>query len=173
MIIETDRILLRNVNVNDFESVKNYLTDEYVMRFFDHGVMPDKDIIEFCLKESEMFVLVYKPVNKVIGHIAFHDWVMKDTYEIGWVLNKEYHNQGLITEIAKSVIKYAFVNLKAHRVIATVQPENIASNRVCKKLGFRKEGLFKKCIYVARLDEWWDEVFYAILAEEYKGSEME
>jgi RimJ/RimL family protein N-acetyltransferase len=57
--------------------------------------------------------------------------------------------------------------LKAHRVIATCQPENVASWRVAEKLGLRREGHFRACLYRAP-GVWWDEYFYALLAEEYE-----
>ncbi len=165
--ILTEKVGLKPIEPEDFDSMKTYLSDDYTMRFFDHGPMGDEAIIDFMSKP--VYLIVKRDTHEVIGHFIYHPWFMIDTYEIGWVLNKEYHNQGIITALAKAVLKYAFEEDKAHRVVATCQPENIASKRVCEKSGMRLEGLFKKCIYVERLDQWWDELFYAMLEEEYES----
>ena len=104
----------------------------------------------------------------MIGHLVFHPWFAPRTYEIGWLLGKAYHGHGYATEAAAAMLKYGFEDLLLHRVIATCQPENVPSYRVMEKIGMRKEGWFRKCIY--RDDQtWWDEYFYALLEEEWFG----
>ena len=56
--------------------------------------------------------------------------------------------------------------IQSHRVIATCQPENPASYRVMEKIGMHREGHFRKFIYRGE-NLWWDELFYAILDEEW------
>ena len=53
-----------------------------------------------------------------------------------------------------------------HYLRTLMVQENVASWRVMEKLEMRREGFFRKCIAHAS-SEWWDEYFYAILAEEY------
>lgn len=167
--IKTDKVYIRKINKKDFLDLKEYLQDEYTMKFFDHGILSDERIMELISDEDIIYGIIDISTNKLIGHFTYNSWFMVDTFEIGWVLNKNYHNKGIITEVAKKVMEYAFNVDKIHRLVATCQPENLASKRVCEKIGLRLEGLFKKCIYVKRNDEWWDELFYAILDEEYFG----
>ena len=61
---------------------------------------------------------------------------------------------------------FAFGALRCHRVVATCQPENVASWRVMEKLGMRREAHFRQGLYQAT-GEWWDEYFYALLADEH------
>lgn len=168
MMIQTNRVYLRMVQETDFEEMKEYLTNPRTMHFFDHGVLGDEEIKDLLQKTEDIFAIVEKSSEKVIGHFVYHNWFMVDTYEIGWVLNEAYQNQGIISSLAKEVIRHAFEEKKAHRIVATCQPENIASKRICEKSGMRLEGFFQKCIYVERLQEWWDELFFAILEEEYR-----
>jgi len=63
---------------------------------------------------------------------------------------------------------HAFGSLRAHRVIATCQPQNTPSWRVAEKLGLRREAHFRAALYRAP-GVWWDEYFYALLAEEYEA----
>ncbi len=165
--LATIRTHLKQMTESDYTDMKEYLTDEYAMRFFDHGVMSEEMIQDFLTRGNRVFPIILNSENKIIGHIFLGEWFAKDTYEIGWVLNKNYHKKGIMTEVAEAVMEYAFANMNAHRIVATCQPENIASKRICEKLNMRLEGEFKKCIYIERLDEWWDELFFAILKEEY------
>ncbi len=171
MELKTERLIIRPMIMDDIESVHAYLNDEQTMRFFVEGtysIKKVKEVIEKNQKDNNKYSILLKDTNELIGHISFHPWGMRKTYEIGWVFNKLYYNKGYATEAAKAVLQYAFTNLKAHRVIATCQPENIASKRIMEKLNMRLEGTFPKCIFY-KDDIWWDELFYAILEEEYKG----
>ena len=96
----------------------------------------------------------------------FHPWFAPQTYELGWVFHRAYHGHGYATEAAEALLRYSFEALPLHRVIATCQPQNVASWRVAEKLGLRREGHFRQCL--RRLEnQWWDEYFYALLAEEW------
>ncbi|XFA98563.1 GNAT family N-acetyltransferase [Candidatus Izemoplasma sp. B36] len=167
--IETKDVYIRKIKKSDFNDIKEYLQDEYVCRFFDHGVLTDERIKELIRDEDIKYGIIDKLTDKLIGHFIYNHWFMVDTFEVGWVLNKKYHNKKIVTNLAKEFLKFAFEKDKAHRIIATCQPENIASKKVCENIGLRLEGTFKKCIYVKRKDEWWDELFYAMLNKEYLG----
>ncbi|MBI9008831.1 MAG: GNAT family N-acetyltransferase [Tenericutes bacterium] len=166
MRIDSKKVYTRAINETDTSNLKEYLEDEFTMRFFDHGVLDEAGILELIKSKDPVHGIILKENNKLIGHFVYHNWFMRDTYEIGWVLNKKYQNLGIITELGEAFIKHAFEVDKAHRIVATCQPENIASKRVCEKLKLRLEGHFKKCIYVERKNEWWDELFYSLLEED-------
>ncbi|WP_369128168.1 GNAT family N-acetyltransferase [Inconstantimicrobium porci] len=117
--------------------------------------------------DIEEYAVVLNSENKLIGHIVFHEWYAPfKTWEIGWVFNNSYHNKGYATEAAKAVLKYAFEDLKLHRVIATCDTENTASYKVMEKIGMRREGHNIRCVYIK--GKWQDEYFYAIHDEEWK-----
>ena len=165
--IQTDKVYIDILSLNDFPELKKYLQDDEVMYFFDHGPLSEEGIKKLIDTKDKVYGIYDKKTQKLIGHFVYHQWFMVDTYEIGWVLNQNYHNQGIITALGKAFLEYAFKHEHAHRIIATCQPENKASKRVCEKMNMRLEGHFKKCIYVKRKDEWWDELFYAIIDDEY------
>jgi RimJ/RimL family protein N-acetyltransferase len=102
--------------------------------------------------------------------MVFHPWFEQRTYEIGWTIHPAYQRQGYATEAAAALLHYGFAEMKLHRIIATCQPENVASYRVMEKIGMRREGHFQQCIYRGD-DQWWDEYFYAMLAQEWFKSE--
>jgi len=61
--------------------------------------------------------------------------------------------------------------LKAHRITARCNPDNIASWRVMEKIGMKQEGLLRKRVSFVTEDDgtpvYWDELVYGILQEEY------
>ncbi|MGG7620453.1 GNAT family N-acetyltransferase [Bacillus coreaensis] len=170
MFIETERLIIRGFDKNDYHAVYEYTSNADVMRYIPEGVFTMEDAKQFIVKNMgekvEKYPVILKESNTIIGHIVFHRYFGEHTYEIGWVFHPDYYNKGFASEAAKTVLQYGFEELKLHRIIATCQPENIGSFRVMEKIGMRREGYFKKCIPTD--DGWWDEYYYAILEEEWR-----
>ena len=170
--IETQRLVIRQFEPEDWPAVYAYTSDTTVTTYLPEGQFTETQAREFVDKntgeQAEAFPVVLKTEHKLIGHMIFHPWFAPQTYEIGWVLHPAYQGKGYATEAAHALLQYGFETLKLHRLIATCQPENLASSRVMEKLGMRREGHFRKCLY--RQDNlWWDEYFYAMLEEEWFG----
>jgi len=166
----TSRLIIRPTQEKDLDAIHEILSDKDTMRFFVEGTYSKekvKEILNRNTKEVHHYTVMLKGSYRVIGKLSFHKWFMKDTYEIGWIFSKTSTNNGYCTEAAKAMIDFGFNERNAHRIIATCQPENIASKRVCEKLGLRLEGHFKQCIHYQN-DIWWDELFYAKLNSEQK-----
>ena len=167
--LETDRLYIRPTTLNDVDSIHEMLSDEETMKYFVEGTYSKQKVKEFVnrnTKETHHFTVLLKSSKRIVGKISYNPWFEKETKEIGWIFFNTATNNGYCTEAAKAVVKYAFEEEKIHRLIATCQPENIASKRVCQKLGMRLEGDFKKCIYY-KDNIWWDELFYSLLEEDY------
>lgn len=174
---ETERLVLRPVMVDDWRSVHRYMSDSVVTKWLPEGILDEERSREFAIKNAsenpQALAVLTRGSKEFVGHMVFHPWFAPRTYEIGWVLGREHQRRGYATEAGKSLLAYAFESLQCHRVVATCQPENVASWRVMGKLGMRREGFFRKCI-LRPSGEWWDEYFYAILSEEYlRGAEGE
>lgn len=169
MKLETKRLVIRPSTIKDVIPIHAMLSNPKTMEFFVEGVYLIEQVeglLEKNESEEHHYSVVLKESDQVIGKINFHPWFMKSTYEMGWIMNQDFTNQGYMTEAVEAVISYGFDTLKLHRIVATCQPENIPSKRLCEKF-MRLEGHFKKCIYY-KDDIWWDELFYAVLESEYK-----
>ncbi|MDY0409776.1 GNAT family protein [Virgibacillus soli] len=170
MHIKTKRLWIREFEFKDWQAVYAYTSDINVMKYIPEGVFTEQDAKEFVNKnkgdQAETFPVILADKDILIGHIVFYKYFGEHTYEIGWVFNPKYHNKGYASEAAQAILEYGFKEINLHRIIATCQPENIPSYRVMEKIGMRREGFFKKCI--PKDNEWWDEYYYAILAEEFK-----
>ena len=84
---------------------------------------------------------------------------------LGYCLHKDYWGRGIASEAAGALLKCGFEELKLHRIIATCDPENLASRRVLEKNGLRLEGHFKENILMRGI--WRDSLSYAILDNEW------
>ncbi|HEY4941093.1 MAG TPA: GNAT family protein [Rhizomicrobium sp.] len=168
--IETSRLRLRAIAASDWPAILAYMSDPHVTAFLPGGIFDAQAARAFALKQSgddrEAVAVVEKASGQLIGHMPFHAWSVPQTYEIGWALGQAHQGKGYATEAGRALVAHAFRFLNAHRVIATCQPENTASWRVAEKLGLRREGHFRAALYRAP-GIWWDEYFYALLADEY------
>jgi RimJ/RimL family protein N-acetyltransferase len=168
--ITTGRLLIRPFVADDWPAVYAYMSAPGVATYLPQGQLTEAQARAYTLKnagdQAEVVALLSKDDDRVIGHLDFHPWFAPQTYEIGWALHPKYHGYGYATEAARALLHYSFAELQLHRVIATCQPENVPSYRVMEKIGMRREGHFRQCIYRGP-DHWWDEYFYAILADEW------
>lgn len=169
MYVKTERLLIRDFELADWEEVHEYTSNKAVMKYIPEGVFSEENTKDFVKnnqgKNAQNFPVILLGENILIGHMVFHKCFGDHTYEIGWVLNPRHYNRGYASEAAYALLKYGFEELKVHRIIATCQPENLPSYRVMEKIGMRREGHHIKCI--PHDDEWWDEYYYAILEEEW------
>ena len=167
---ETSRLVLRAIEIDDWRAIHRYMSDPLVTTWLPDGVMSEEQALAFARKNAgekpEAIAVLSKSANELVGHMPFHPWAQPQTHEVGWVLAGSHQRRGYATEAARSLLAYAFETLRCHRVIATCQPQNVASWRVAEKLAMRREASFRKCIFRGN-GEWWDEYFYSMLEEEY------
>lgn len=178
-VMETKRLILRPIKSTDAADVFEYASMPNVGP--DAGWKPHEliqethEFIQYSVNKKDydqpgVYAICIKPSGKVIGTIEVHS-VHRSRGEIGFVLHPNYWNQGLVTEAAKTIIIYAFEILDLKRLAYCHFPHNIASKRVCEKLGFTFEGVLRKKFQ--RYDgKVLDDVVYSIIDEEYFGDKL-
>lgn len=179
MNFETKRLILRAYEQDDFEDIHAYASNIENIRFNLWGPNTPQDtkaFIEDVLEKAAHdprihydFIIVLKETNRVIGATGLY---LNNSYEghLGYILNKEYWQNGYAHEAATKLLEFGFLTLKLHRIYATCYAENYGSYRVMEKLGMRHEGTFLKKRKGTRPFDapWYDEKIYAILDEEYE-----
>jgi RimJ/RimL family protein N-acetyltransferase len=124
--------------------------------------------------ENESFWAVcLKETGKLIGNIYLSAQEF-ETWELGYVFNKDYQKQGFATEASKILLNYVFKDKSAHRVVAMCNPKNESSWKLLERLGMRREGYLIKNIYFHKDQNgqpiWKDTYEYAILASDWNGN---
>ena len=174
--LETNRIYLRSFRSSDGMSMHEYLSLERVVRYEPYSEM---SLIE-CTREAKrrsndpsFYAVIQKETNKLIGSIYFHQQQPYKfrTYELGYVFNPAYWNMGYATEAAELILKYGFLELDLHRIIANCNQENERSVKLLERIGMRRESSSKKDVFFRYLGSgepnWVNSYMYAILKEDY------
>lgn len=152
-ILETERLVLREVTNEDAQQIFNYLSDEEVMKYY--GLEPFKTIEDavdeiswyqslFNQKKGIRWGITLKEQGEVIGSCGFHNKVSQHyRTEIGFELSRVYWGQGIAREAIEAIIQYGMEYMSLHRIEALIEPPNLPSQRLVEKLGFTREGLLR------------------------------
>ncbi|MDG5789241.1 GNAT family protein [Evansella sp. AB-P1] len=156
--LETDRLVLRKVTMEDVSTIFKYGSDEEVSRYVTwdiHRTIADsEEFVKFVLNQYENkkiapWAMELKENGKLIGTVDFVSWQTKHhTAEIGYVIAKEFWGNGYTTEAAKAIITFGFEKMDLVRIQARCFTENVASQRVMEKVGMTYEGLHRKAMLI-------------------------
>ena len=175
-VLETDRLKIRRFSCDDWKDLYKYLSKEQVIRYEPYSIYSEEDCKNEAIKRSlneAFWAVCLRDSNKLIGNVYFNQQDPKEfsNWEIGYVFNPEYYGNGYATESCKVVINYGFEKLKARRIVAMCNPENIPSWKLLERLKMRREGRLHKNIFFKKNEKgepiWIDTYEYAILANEW------
>lgn len=175
MLIRTERLIIRRFKKEDWKDLYEYLSDEEVVKFEPYDVYTAAEAKDEALERSQedfFYAVCLKESKKVIGNLTLIEEGF-DTWELGFVFNRQYQGKGYATESAKALMKYAFEELEARRIVAMCSPLNERSWKLLERLGMRYEGTLLQNVYF-KTDEqdnpiWLDTYEYAILKSEWKS----
>jgi len=177
IILETERLILRDIREEDFPAIHQYGSDPEVVKFMLFGPNTEADTKAFIgrtLAQQKAqprthynFALINKKDNRLIGacEVGIDDMKNKEGM-VGYILNRKYWNQGYMTEAASKVVSFGFGQLGLHRITAMCDPGNIGSFRVMEKLGMKREGYLRE--HTLWKGIWRDSLLYAILDKEWR-----
>ncbi len=155
MLIETNRLILRNLELSDVQGIFELDSDPDVHKYL--GNNPIK-----TLKEAEGIVtyirnqytqhgigrwaVIDKLTNEFIGWsgLKYETQVKKDEpyFDIGYRLKKKFWGKGIATESAKLALAYGFEELKLKEISGAADVQNIASNKILQKIGLKYANRF-------------------------------
>ena len=185
LFIETERLLLRDFEVSDFDDVHEYSSDYENVRYMMFGPNSSEQTREYlekqCAEERDAnprmhynMALQRKQDGKVLGGVSLHLNKERDDGSIGVILNRHYLGHGYVTEGLVGALDYSFGVLKLHRVHGVCDVDNDRIIRIFEKVGFRNEGrMIKRGKNRPEASEpYFDQFGYAILAEEWTIQNM-
>jgi [ribosomal protein S5]-alanine N-acetyltransferase len=86
---------------------------------------------------------------------------------LGYWIDRDVAGRGLASLAVALVCDHAFGPVGLHRLQADIRPENVRSQRLVERLGFRQEGLLRRYLNID--GDWRDHLSYALLAEDFPG----
>jgi ribosomal-protein-alanine N-acetyltransferase len=108
--------------------------------------------------------------TRVIGRINYTQ-IARGPFQscmLGYAIDAHLQGRGLMHEGLAATIAYAFDALRLHRIQANYVPDNVRSGRLLHRLGFRKEGLATKYLYIN--GAWRDHVLTALTNPRFDDS---
>lgn len=151
MILETERLILRELGQNDFQDLAEILKNPKVMYAYEHD-FSENDVQEWLDRQIEryrkygfgLWAVILKDINKIIGQAGLTIQPYKNTevLEIGYLLKENFWHCGYAIEAAYGCKKYAFEYLNKDKVYSIIKAGNLASINVAESLGMSKEDEF-------------------------------
>ncbi len=153
-VLNTDRLLLRQLNTRDSNDLYAVISDEEVTLYYDDDAFTSANqateqietwnnaytrrvLIRWgiCLKESNQLI-------GTCGYYGFHSLHLRAC--IGYELNRKFWRKGIMTEAIARIITYGVDVLDLHRIQAFVMEKNEGSIKLLTKLGFINEGILRE-----------------------------
>ena len=144
MILETERLYLREMTPSDFDSLCQILQDNDVMYAYE-GAFSDGEVQEWLDRQINryhrwkfgLWAVILKDTDKMIGQcgLTMQPWKADEVLEIGYLFQKNYWHQGYATEAARACKQYAFEVLGASEVCSIIRDSNTASQKVAIRNG--------------------------------------
>lgn len=173
--IRTPRLSLRPLTGADVPALLAYRSLPEVCRYLPFEPMDEAEVRRRLaeqwsileLRPGGAVTLGVEHEGALVGDvIVFGGDEATQTAEIGWVLSPARRGRGYATEAAASLLPLVFDELRAHRVIARMDPANAGSAAVAERIGMRREALHVEDALVK--GEWVDTLYYAMLDREYR-----
>jgi len=174
--IETEKIILRKLKMEDAPELVKYYSNIKVYRYLDWNgpetLEKGYEVIKiwnkgYCDGWIIRFAIADKITDKIIGTIFLSEFEGKRA-EIGYELSESYWRQGIMSEAIHEVLSLGFKQLGLIRIQAFVCKENMASKEILKKFNFKEEGYLRKFECHSVTGECSDMYVYGLLNIEFK-----
>ena len=169
-VLETERLLLRELVPEDLDALAAIYADAEVRRFFPEGTLTTDETREelgwiidvyygrygyglwaTILKETGAFIgrcglLPWRVLMSGTGVLALDaadevpDTATRYEVEVAYLLARPFWGRGLATEAARGIVQHGFERLDVPRLIGLIDPGNEASRRVAEHAGLAVEG---------------------------------
>ncbi|MDL2293042.1 GNAT family N-acetyltransferase [Ruminococcaceae bacterium OttesenSCG-928-D13] len=155
MILETPRLLLREVTPDDRDDLALILQDAETMTYYEH-LFTDEEVLEWLDRQIAryaagfgLWAVALKEGGGMIGQcgLTWQDWDGDKVLEVGYLLNRAHWHRGYAAEAARACRDYAFQSLGAETVYSIIRVGNIASIKVAQRNGMRRLGGLVKHYY--------------------------
>ncbi len=147
-ILETPRLMIREMSLGDLDFVATMLADPEVMRYYpkcysreEAEAWIQRQINRYAKHGHGLWLVLDKRTGQPVGQVGLLIQHVHgvDEKEVGYLIHRPFWRRGLATEAASGCRDYAFDVLGRQRVISLIRPENVPSQGVARKLGLEPE----------------------------------
>lgn len=155
-ILETPRLLLREIEPSDFTDLCRILQDPVAMTAYEHA-FSDEEVWDWLNRQREryrrdgfgLWAMVLKETGTFVGQagLTLQDAGGRTVTEVGYLLCRDWWHCGYATEAAAACKRYAFETLGCRQVFSIIRDSNLASQRVAERNGMIVVGRIIKHYY--------------------------
>jgi ribosomal-protein-alanine N-acetyltransferase len=164
LILETERLLLREFVPDDVDALVAVLSDPETMRYYP-AVLDGAGVAAWIERNQRryadaghgLWAMVLKSSGEVVGDCGLTRQTVDavNEIEIGYHVRRDLWGRRYAPEAAGACRDYGFARLDADRLISLIRPENLPSRRVAEKIGLSlwKEVVWRDllhCVYATR-----------------------
>ncbi len=145
-VLETERLRLRRMSLDDLDFVAEMLAHPEVMRFYpkchtrsESAEWIERQLARYEKDEHGLWLALQRQGNAPVGQIGLTLQQVDGSPEpeVGWLLHYPYWKRGFATEAALASRDYAFGQLRLERVISLIRPVNTPSQAVARRIGMQ------------------------------------
>jgi ribosomal-protein-alanine N-acetyltransferase len=151
-VFTTLRLKVRKWQPHESEAIQRIWGDPEVMRYLLTTTPVDEQTADLLLSRFleryrdfpglGNWSVVEKASSEIIGHVCIWPTQDHNERELGYHIIRDRWGMGYATEAARGAIRYAFDELELDRIVASVHPDNLASQRVLEKCCFSQIGSY-------------------------------
>ena len=156
IILETERLVLREMEQGDFADLAEILQDPEVMYAYEHD-FTDADVQAWLDRQRRryarngfgLWAVILKETDQMVGQagLTMQPYQGGEVLEIGYLLKKRFWGRGYAREAAAACKRYAFDTMKKNKVCSIIKTDNLASIRVAESIGMKREAAFTARYY--------------------------
>lgn len=149
-LLVDDDILLKDIGLEDVEAIFNTIDNErnYLKEWLPFVELTEElsfthQFVENYLNSDKLdFTCAIYYQNQFVGIVGLKDTDPDNQKtEIGYWLSKKFEHRGIMVRSCKTLIDYAFNEMKMNRIQIKAATENFKSQHVAERLGFKREGI--------------------------------
>lgn len=151
MVLETERLLLREMQPSDMQDLAEILQDPQVMYAYQHDFSA-RDVQEWLDRQMQryqrdgfgLWAVLQKGTREMVGQagLTWQPYRGTQVLEVGYLLKKKFWHRGYAAEAARGCREYAFQELGQDKLHAIIKADNAASIRVAERIGMHREDAF-------------------------------
>jgi ribosomal-protein-alanine N-acetyltransferase len=149
-LLETDRLVLRQIAQEDVDTLFTIFSDERVTAFHDLASFSSLDQVEQFVRLTHthyeqgrgiLWGITHRHDRQVIGICGYNNWIryQHSRGEIVYDLGYDQWGQGIMTEALRGIIRYGFAHMALNRIEAFACIEDTRSLKLLHRLGFHEE----------------------------------
>ncbi|HEX9979627.1 MAG TPA: GNAT family N-acetyltransferase [Flavobacterium sp.] len=178
LTIETPRLRIRNLKPSDAGDFHNYRSNREIVKYQSFDVMTLEEAHDFIRQQQAklfgkpgewvQYAVEDKTTGRLIGDCAIKlQEEDRRIAEVGITISHRAQKNGYAQETLRGILEFLFDTHQIHRVVETVDAENVASLSLLRRTGFREEGHFIENIFFK--GKWGSEYQFAMLKSEWEN----